>query len=140
MILYCVQDIMSRCIADDWDEQRRCYYSEKASEGNRCMYKITALDNHCDCQAAQQKAREIASGMPNEELEPDISEEEELDIEDFLEEEMPDLASCTNCYRFIHCHTQPPGYAETEMEMAAATCAAYRKKADWEKKQKQLPF
>ena len=47
----CVIGDMSTCKGNNWSSQVACRFSEKASNGNRCMYYV--FDEFCSCLKAQ---------------------------------------------------------------------------------------
>lgn len=135
MICFCADGLMSTCTADDWDTQRGCYFSERSSVENRCMHRIEAIGNHCDCQKAQDFVR---NGLH---IDQRPVEEEELDIEDLIEDD-DYVVSCKTCVKFDTCHDNPPQHSLPEMEKIAEQCRAYRLQREWEKGKSEddLPF
>jgi hypothetical protein len=52
---FCKNDLMSVCTACTKDQQRNCWFYEKASSADRCMY--FTFNEFCSSPEAQQQAR-----------------------------------------------------------------------------------
>lgn len=54
---FCQPGVMSSCTAGiSWEQQNKCFFSEKSKDHNRCMFFMgerEADDNICDCFKAQ---------------------------------------------------------------------------------------
>jgi hypothetical protein len=142
---------MSKCIAENANEQEACFFSEKSTgEIIKCMFRIEAIGNHCDCQKAQKFARDIANGKETDNDELDLEfdpellhEEEELTIDDLIEPE--ELAmSCSTCKLHDKCHLSAKGtpsqMSELDKVKIASTCRTYQPMSEREIKKKALPF
>ncbi len=58
-INFCIPGTMSRCGAGTtWQEQKKCKFARKSTSGNKCMYYIESMDDHCDCVVAQIERRD----------------------------------------------------------------------------------
>lgn len=84
---YCVLGLMAKCTAKGYKEEKCCHFFEKSSSAERCMSRIEAIDNHCDCQKAQKFA---LTGKCKTE------EESEINI-DLLEDSVDALERVTSC-------------------------------------------
>ena len=123
MINFCVSGLMSKCTAGNtWADQRKCKFSERSSVAKRCMFFIEAIDGHCDCEAAQNHARNPDS----------IREEEELLIEDLITDELSieqRIRNCSVCENLCtqltpRCHT-PKYEPDAEMYETARLCLSF---------------
>ena len=57
-INFCRPGTMSRCGAGTiWKEQKMCKFSRQSTQGNKCMYYIESIEDHCDCVVAQIERR-----------------------------------------------------------------------------------
>jgi hypothetical protein len=58
-INFCISGTMSRCSAGTtWQEQKKCKFARKSTSGNKCMYYIESIEDHCDCVVAQIECRD----------------------------------------------------------------------------------
>lgn len=147
-ICYCDSSgTMSMCAAQCFNEQETCDYFEKSSgDEKRCMHRNTCLKGHCDCAAAQAFYRAFGSIRTVEDVREEMlhePEEEELNIEDFIEDEDEEPASCSNCMKHDQCHGLSglgSGMDEEQKINIAQNCKAYSATPVWAQKQKKLPF
>lgn len=147
MVCYCVMGTMSRCIAENFKEEEKCKFFERSTAEARCMSRIEALDNHCDCEKAQKWSQRVCEELDDElelEFDPEFlhEEEEKLNIDDLIEPEVPAL-TCSTCKLHEKCHNGvngPSGMSEADKVKTASTCGAYQPMSEWELKQKALPF
>lgn len=67
---FCKPGMMSTCTAgENWEIQNRCYFAEKATDFNRCMYFLEGIDGACDCTAAQKaEYNPVESSIPTLEI------------------------------------------------------------------------
>lgn len=143
-ICYCDgSGLMSACTAENFREQETCDYFEEASgDEKRCMHRNPCVKNHCDCASAQAFYRAFGSIRTADDVREELLlEEEELNIEDFIDEEEP--ASCSNCMKHDQCHGADglgSGMTEEQKINIAQNCKAYQATPVWANKQKKLPF
>ena len=57
MECFCKQEAMAICIAPSKEQQTNCYFYQKASYENRCMYFI--MDAYCDNVEAQREVKYV---------------------------------------------------------------------------------
>ena len=50
---YCRKDLMCRCEAGSWENQRLCKFYIKHSYYDRCSHDCTQMNHHCDNHRAQ---------------------------------------------------------------------------------------
>jgi hypothetical protein len=50
---FCIQEVMSMCgvVGEKWKDHKACKFSIKATNANRCMFRV--MDDICDCLKAQ---------------------------------------------------------------------------------------
>ncbi len=52
-ICFCKREVMSRCTATSWEEQRMCHYYDKHTNAERCSNLDPDMSNHCWSPLAQ---------------------------------------------------------------------------------------
>jgi hypothetical protein len=55
-ICFCKKGLMSICTAGSVAKQKRCFFYQKSSNSDRCMY--FTFNKYCDCLEAQRIAEE----------------------------------------------------------------------------------
>jgi len=91
IVCLCKTGIIATCTAKCREDELTCRFQKTASFANRCRHRIEERSNHCDNVEAQKFTRGVF----------EIEEEEELDIEEFLDEDPMDalerITSCATC-------------------------------------------
>lgn len=115
-ICWCKPGMMSQCTAPDIHAQELCDYFNNSLGSRKCMHLCENIDNHCDCQKAQDFARAHGVRTPDDISVPE-TEEFELRIDDFIEpEKRCDKCILYACSYVIHENHQAAGRGGLTME------------------------
>ena len=118
MICYCQSGLMSKCTAENIDQQSKCHFARKHTDYNRCRFLVEAIGNHCDCPAAQAYAKN-----PQEH-----TEEEVLDIEAYIdppETQRTYERSCLDCQKADKSCPLPAGVGLLKLQQVAGNCGGF---------------
>lgn len=129
---FCRPDLLSQCVAGDYQEQMSCRFFIISGCGNKCMYRNEQLDNHCWQPDAQ------SMGLcSEEEVEIELgSGDEEEEGWELKEEEAKTCIDCVNykCMKLTMLAHQAPiarrGLTFGDLDQIADKCDHFDKRPE----------
>jgi hypothetical protein len=127
---YCKMGVMAQCVAKDVIEQQACFFSLQSSNGKRCMYLNTNINNGCWDVAAQDFSK-MYGVVRIEDI--DIDEPETIfDESEELEMSAGVRRTCKSCLLYTSCldlidlaKVSPGGITEQDLWTKGTNCGDF---------------